>query len=73
MLRDLTIRIVKFWSYCDLCAGLRETSRAAETSAQALRETWCNILTAVVLRIPQPQGKVFMIFVFVTLTRFATA
>jgi hypothetical protein len=25
MLQDLTIRIVKFWSYGDLCAGLRET------------------------------------------------
>jgi len=39
MLRDLSIRILKFWSYWDLCADLRETSRAAETSAQALRET----------------------------------
>ena len=27
-------RIVKFWSCWDLCAGLRETSRAAETSVQ---------------------------------------
>jgi hypothetical protein len=48
----LTIRIAKFWSYWDLCAGLRETSRAAETSAQALWETWCHILTPVVLRVP---------------------
>jgi len=30
----LTIRIVKCWSCWDLCAGLQETSRAAETSAQ---------------------------------------
>jgi len=37
-LRDLTIRIVKFWSSWDRCA--------------ALRETWCRILKAVVLRVP---------------------
>jgi len=37
-LRDLTIRIVKFWSNWDCCA--------------ALRETWCRILKAVVLRVP---------------------
>jgi len=64
MLHDLTYRIVKFWSSCDLCADLRETSRAAETAAgdlesgrdccAALRETWHRILTAVVLT--QPQG-----------------
>src|SRR5882757_4488215 len=35
MLRDLTITRVKFWSCRDLCAGLRET--------------WCHILTPVVL------------------------
>ena len=64
MLRDLTIRIVKFCSYWNRCAGQRETSRAAEASAQALQETWCHILTAVVLRVPQPQGKEFIIFVF---------
>jgi len=34
MLRDLTYRIVKLWSSWDLCADLRETSRAAETAAQ---------------------------------------
>jgi len=34
MLQDLTIKIVKFWSCCHLSAGLQETSRAAETSAQ---------------------------------------
>jgi len=37
MLRDLTIRILKFWSCWDLCAGLRETSRAAGTTAQVCR------------------------------------
>jgi len=30
----LTIRIVKFWRCWDLCAGLQETSRVAETAAQ---------------------------------------
>jgi uncharacterized membrane protein YjdF len=39
MLPDLTYRIVKFWSSKDLCAGLRET--------------WCRILTAVVITQPQ--------------------
>ena len=37
MLRDLTCRIVNFWSSWDLCADLRETSRAAETAAQLCR------------------------------------
>jgi len=37
-LRELTIRIVKFWSSWDCCA--------------ALWETWCRILKAVVLRVP---------------------
>ena len=37
MLRDLTYRIVKFGKSWDLCA--------------AQRETWCHILTAVVLRV----------------------
>jgi len=69
----LTVRIVKFWSCCDLCPGLRETSGATETSAQALRETWCQILTAVVHRVSQPQGISFIIFIFVFVTRFATS
>jgi len=47
MLRDLTYRIVKFWSSWDHCADLWEILRAAETAA--LRETWCRIFTAVVL------------------------
>jgi len=37
MLRDLTYRIVNFWSSCDLCADLRETSREAGTVAQLCR------------------------------------
>jgi len=37
MLQWLTYRIVKFWSSWDRCAGLRETSWAAETSAQLSR------------------------------------
>ena len=52
LLRNLTIRIVKFWSYCGFWAGLRETSKAAKTSVQALRETWCRIITQVVLTVP---------------------
>ena len=34
MLRDLTCRIVKFWSSRNLRAGLWEISRAAKTTAQ---------------------------------------
>jgi len=34
MLRELTYRIVKFWSSWDICPALRETLRAAETTAQ---------------------------------------
>jgi hypothetical protein len=47
----LTNWIVTFWSCWDLSAGLRGTSRAAETSAQDLPETWCHILIPVVLRV----------------------
>jgi hypothetical protein len=72
-LQDLTIGIVKFGSHCELCAGLTEILRSAEISAEALQETWCHILTAVVLRVPQPQGISFIIFVFVTVTIFASA
>jgi hypothetical protein len=36
MLRDLTNRIVNFWSCGDICTGLWKTSRAAKTSAKAL-------------------------------------
>jgi len=62
-----------FKSSWDHSTGLQETSRAAETSAQALRETWCHILTPVVLGVPQPQGISSVIFVFATVTRFATS
>jgi len=58
-LRDLTIRIVKFWRSLDRCP--------------ALRETWCRILKTVVLRVPLSQGISSIIFVFVTVTRFATS
>jgi len=61
--RDMTIRIVRFSSCWVLCVGLRETSRAAKTSAQALRETWRRILTAVVPRVPKPPGIWCIIFV----------
>jgi len=37
MLRDLTIRIVKFWRCKVISAGLWETSRAVETSAHVCR------------------------------------
>jgi len=66
MLWYLTDRIFKFWSYWDLSAGLGETSRAAETSAQALQGTQRHILNTVVLRVAQPQGISFIIFVFVS-------
>ena len=69
----LTIRIFKFWSCWDLYTGLQETLRASETSVQALQETWCHILTAVVLRVAQPQGISSIVFDFVTVTRFATS
>ena len=39
MLWDLTIRIVKFWSSWDLCAGPQETLRGAETFGADLGET----------------------------------
>jgi len=73
MLRDSTFMIVNFWSCGDLCTSLQEIPRAGETSAQALRGTWYNILTAVDLRVPQLQGISFIIFVFVTVTKFATS
>jgi len=38
MLRDLTYRIVKFWSSWDLCADLRETSRDAAQHCRIHRE-----------------------------------
>ena len=63
MQRDLTYRIVKFWSSWDVWADLRETSGAGETAALLtrrhperpgpLRETSCRILTAVVQTLPK--------------------
>jgi hypothetical protein len=38
MVEDLTCQIVKFWSNGNLCAGLCETSRAADTAAQHYRK-----------------------------------
>jgi len=52
MLQNLTLRIITYCSWRDLCAGLWKTSRAAESSAHPLQESWCRILTAVVLRVP---------------------
>jgi len=37
ILQYLTYMMVNFWSSRDLCAGLRETSRAAEMAAQFCR------------------------------------
>jgi len=39
----------------------------------ALRETWCGMLTAVVLLDSKQHGISSIIFVFVTVTRFATS
>jgi len=39
----------------------------------ALQETWCHILTAVVHTVPQPQFIWSIIFIFVTVKRFATS
>ena len=63
MLRNLALRIDKYLSYCNLCANLQETSRAAKSSVQPLRETWCRILTPVVLTVPSPQGISLIILV----------
>jgi len=59
MLSELTCRTVKFLSSWDLCA--------------TLQETWCRILTEVVHMVPKPQAISSIIFVFVTVTRFATS
>jgi hypothetical protein len=59
MLQDWTYRIFKFWSSGNLRAGLRET--------------YCHNLTAVILRVPYPQGILCIRFVFVRFTRFTTS
>jgi hypothetical protein len=63
MLRNLTIRIINVWSSLDLCAGLQKTSKAAETSTQALWGTWCPIIKTVNCKVPQPSGILLIIFV----------
>jgi len=71
MLRDLTYRIVKFWSCWDLCADLRETSRAAETAAQH-----CGRLGAVFSQqwfLHNHKAFRLIIFIFVTVRRFTTS
>jgi len=73
LLRPLPRSAGDFESTWELSAGLRETSRESETSAPVPRGTWWDILTAVVLRGPQSQGIVFVIFVIVTVTRFPTS
>ena len=80
MLRDLTYRIVKFWSFWDLCADLWETSRAAETAAQLcgrLQERPRPLLSTAGDLVPFPHSSGSYItprhFVFVTVTRFATS
>jgi len=58
-LRPLCRSVGDFESSWDLCT--------------ALQKTWCHILTAVVVRVPQKQGISSIIFIFVTGTRFATS
>jgi len=69
--RDLTCTIGKFWSYWDLCGDLWETSREAETAAEH-----CGRLGAVFSQewfLHNHKAFCLIIFVFVTVTRFATS
>jgi len=68
MLQDLTYSRVRYYCIGDRCAGLWESSW---DHCAALRETWCCILTAVVLKVPSAQGMSSILFVFYTVTRFA--
>ena len=71
ILRDLTYRIVKFWSSGDLCADLQETSRAAKTAA-----LHCGRLRAVLSEqwfVHNHKAFYLIILVFVTVTRFAAS
>jgi len=80
ILRDLTYRIVKFWSYSDLCANLRKTSREAATAAQ-----FCDILWEQPRPLHSSAGDLVLYshssgsyitrrqFVSITVTRFATS
>jgi len=77
MPRDLTYRIVKFWSSWDLCADLRESSRGAETAMQVCGRLWehCGRLGAIFSQqwfLHNHEAFHPIIFVFVTVTRFAT-
>jgi hypothetical protein len=78
MLRDLTSRIVKFWSSWDPCTGQQKNSWAPETSAQACGRLHAplrplhNLSSRLGTIFSQPQVILFIIFVFVTVTRFDT-
>jgi len=52
------------------CAGVFESSHDHCATAQ---ETWCQNCTVVVLSVQQPQDISFIIFVFITITSFATS
>jgi len=78
MLRDLTYGIVKFWSSSDLCAHLHETSRAAGTAMELCRRLreHCVRLGAIFSQqwfLHNHKAFHHIIFVFVTVTRFATS
>ena len=71
--RPLHRYVRDFGSSWDLCAGQQETLRAAETSAQALWMTYYHGITAVILRVPQPEAISYIMFIFVTVRRFPTS
>jgi len=80
-IQDGSSRIVKFWSSWDLCADLRETSRDALDRCAALWDTssaasqLCGRLDAVFSHqwfIHNHKAFRLIIFIFVTVTRFAT-
>jgi len=73
MLWNLTIGFRKFWQRWNLYAGLQESSRAPESTAHTLWETKCQIVRVVDLGVPQRQGISNILFVFVTVPRFATS
>jgi hypothetical protein len=69
----LSIWIVKCWSSWNPCAGLQDMPAAAETWVPGLRKTWHQILTALCLRVPQPQHNMFIVLVSLTIARFVTS
>jgi hypothetical protein len=78
MLQDVTYRIVKFWSFWDLCADLRETSRAAGTTTplRGRLQEHCKRLGArfsLQQFLHNLKACHLIIFLFVTVTRFATS